>query len=176
MSNVQPSPKRVPRTPAQVLEQQKRDAERSRADAKKAQATAPVATPPTSAQVLARQRQAEPGQQIVPAQTPTTAVTTPGSRTPVETYLDEVAPSSFSGLLVKFNKDGKFVVTSTGDEISESSEFIALCDETMIGWIKFNGEGAPPDRIQGLLYEEFVKPPREHLATRSNTVGNRPER
>src|SRR5262245_26548445 len=116
MSNIQPSNKRPLRTTAQVLEQQKRDAERARADAKKAQTTASAAAPPTPAQTITRQQQdararqqhqAEPTQQIVPAQT-TTAVMTPSSHTSVETYLDEIAPSSFSGSLVKFNKDGKF--------------------------------------------------------------------
>ena len=26
-------------------------------------------------------------------------------------------------------------------------DFIPLCDEILIGWIKFNGKGEPPDRI-----------------------------
>jgi hypothetical protein len=33
----------------------------------------------------------------------------------------------------------------------------------MIGRVKFNGEGMPPDRHMGLLYDGFVMPPREML-------------
>ena len=138
---------RVSPTTREILQRQTADAERNRAQQKK-----PVAT---------ATKPAVTGTAVAPAKS--TAVTVPDTRTPVEAYLDEIAPSSFSGLLTKFNKDGKFVVTSTGDEISESSEFIALCDETLVGWIKFNGEGAQPDRAQGLLYSDFVKPPRETL-------------
>jgi hypothetical protein len=70
---------------------------------------------------------------------------------------------------VKFNKDGKFVVTGTDAVIDENVDFIALCDEVLVGWIKFNGEGAPPDRIQGLLFDGFVMPARAALGDLDET-------
>jgi hypothetical protein len=95
-------------------------------------------------------------------------VAVPDTRTPQQAYLDEIAPNSFPGLLVKFN-DGKFIINNTGDAIPETSDFIALCDETMIGWIKFNGVGVPPDRIKGLWAEGFVPPLLDTLPDRDQT-------
>lgn len=54
-------------------------------------------------------------------------------------------------------------VAETGDELSPDDDFIALSDETLIGWIKFGAEGELPERHQGLLYQGFVMPPRESL-------------
>jgi hypothetical protein len=93
----------------------------------------------------------------------TTAIAVVPSRTGVEKYLDEYAPSTFSGKLLKFSKEGKFIIVDTGAEIGEETDFLALCDETLVGWIKFNGPGNPPDRIQGLLYEGFEMPSRDTL-------------
>jgi hypothetical protein len=87
----------------------------------------------------------------------------PDTRTPQQRYLDEIAPSSFVGALVKFSKDGKFVIAESGEEISPDKDFIALCDEVLVGWIKFNGQGEPPDRVMGLHYDSFVMPERETL-------------
>ena len=47
--------------------------------------------------------------------------------------------------------------------ISEESDFIALCDQTLIGYIKFNGEGQPPSKEIGLLYDGYIMPRRENL-------------
>jgi hypothetical protein len=101
---------------------------------------------------------------------PTSAPATPPSRsagsdtrTPQQKYLDEIAPSSFVGTLVKFSKEGKFVIAESGEEISPDKDFIALCDEVLVGWIKFNGQGEPPDRVMGLHYDGFVMPERETL-------------
>jgi hypothetical protein len=40
---------------------------------------------------------------------------------------------------------------------------VALADQTLIGYIKFDGDGAPPDRRMGLLYDGFTPPARETL-------------
>jgi hypothetical protein len=85
------------------------------------------------------------------------------TRSLAERYVDEIAPSSIAGQLVKFSKEGKFVVADTGDELGPDDDYIALVDETLAGWIKFNGEGMPPDRHQGLIYRGFVPPKREDL-------------
>ena len=45
----------------------------------------------------------------------------------------------------------------------EGSEFIVLADETLVGWIKFNGPGEAPDRHMGLLFDGFQMPERDAL-------------
>jgi hypothetical protein len=66
--------------------------------------------------------------------------------------------------MVKLGKNGTFVITETEEEIGPDTDLVALCDETLVGWIKFSGEdGVPPERIQGLLYDGFVMPPRGTL-------------
>jgi hypothetical protein len=45
-----------------------------------------------------------------------------------------------------------------------NADFYALADETQIGWIKYGREeGEEPQRIAGLLYDNFVLPPRASL-------------
>jgi hypothetical protein len=79
-------------------------------------------------------------------------------------YLDEVAPASIAGRMIKFNKEGEFVTHDDGATVPESSEFVVLADQTLIGWVKFRGNGEPPDREMGLLYDEtYVMPERETL-------------
>jgi len=80
----------------------------------------------------------------------------------VQAYLDEVAPASIVGRMIKFNKEGQFVCSDNDEAISEDTDFTALCDQTLIGWIKFNND-APPDRVMGLLYDGFVMPGRDTL-------------
>ncbi len=92
-----------------------------------------------------------------------TALAVPDGRTTIQKYVDEIAPASIVGRMVKFSKEGKFVVSDDDSVISDEVDLIALVDQTLIGWIKFNGEGAPPDRIMGLLYDGFVMPPRTSL-------------
>ena len=36
-------------------------------------------------------------------------------------------------------------------------------DQTLIGYMQFNGEGEPPDRRMGLLYDGYIMPPRATL-------------
>lgn len=89
----------------------------------------------------------------------------PDTRTDIERYVDEIAPSVIAGQLVKFTKEGTFIIAESKEEIDLNTDFVALCDETLIGWIKFSEEGddAPPERHQGLLYSGFVLPPRADL-------------
>ena len=93
----------------------------------------------------------------------TTAVAVPDNRSYRARYLDEVAPSGIAGRLIKFDKSGKFVTNDDGSEIDEGAEFAAFCDQTVVGWQRFNGPGEPPDKVMGLLYDGFVMPPREAL-------------
>jgi hypothetical protein len=99
----------------------------------------------------------------VPAVRTATSVVAPDTRPYRDRYLDEVSPASVVGRMIKFSKDGTFITTDDDQRVPESAEFIALCDETLIGWVKFNGVGEPPDRVMGLLYDGFVMPPRESL-------------
>ena len=79
-----------------------------------------------------------------------TDVALPDTRTPQQAYLDEIAPpSSLVGRPIKFDgKAGKWLFSDTDEEIDPNTDFVALCDEILIGWIKFNGKGEQPDRIR----------------------------
>lgn len=132
---------RATRTTAQVLSQQKRDAEH---DTKQSTEKA------TQSQAVALARPA--------------AIAVPDTRTPVQQYVDEIAPSAIAGRMIRFGKNGDFVITDTEEVVSPDTDFIALCDETLIGWIKFHrDEETPPDRVMGILYDGFVMPSRESL-------------
>jgi hypothetical protein len=78
-------------------------------------------------------------------------------------YIDEQAPASTVGRLVKFSKDGEHITVDDGKAISDADEFVALVPETLVGLIKFNGPGEPPSREMGLLYDGFEVPSRESL-------------
>lgn len=127
-----PTQKRRSPSPEDVIAQQKRDAA---AALRQQVAVRPAAPPPA---VIA------------------------DTRSDVEKYVDEIAPSFIAGRLIKFSKEGKFILAESDEEISPDETFVALCDETLIGWIKFI-EDAPPVRHQGLLYHGFVMPERASL-------------
>jgi hypothetical protein len=130
--------------------------------------------PPTPEQInRAQKQQAERDLQQRKAATQMTAAakanaslatTAVDSRTPVQRYLDEIAPSGIVGRLIKFSKEGNFTTADDGETVSAEADFVALCDQTLIGWIQFHADGeTPPDRAQGLLYGGFVMPPRDSL-------------
>ena len=134
--------KRQPPTPGQVIAEQKRRAAKDAAEAR--------ATTSDNA--------------VVPAKSADIAVATPDARTDVQKYLDDIAPSGIVGRLIKFSKDGHFVFADTDEPVDEDAEFVALCDQTLIGWIRFHIDGAtPPDRVMGLLYDGFQMPARATL-------------
>ena len=115
---------------------------------------------PTAREIVAQQK-ADAARDL--AQRAAMVPAVPDTRTSVEKYIDEIAPSSMAGQVVKFSKDGKFIVRETGDELGPDDEFVALCDGTLAGWIRFYGEGMQPERYQGLIYQGFEKPAREDL-------------
>jgi hypothetical protein len=130
------------RTSEQVLHQQQKDAERDR-------------------------RPASP-QAVVP--TPPAAVPAPiaNDRAARSRYLEEIA-GGMPGRLIKFSgKSNKFCTVDDGSDI-EDVDYIALCPETLIGWIKFSGDDSPPERVMGLLYEGFQMPKREELGDLDQT-------
>ncbi len=132
---------RVPPSTRDVLKQQAADAERERA----AKAAAPKPAATTA---------------LAPAQS--TAPAVPDNRTPQQQYLDEIAPAAIVGRLLKFGMECTFVTADDGEAIAERTEFTALCDQTLIGWLRFHAD-APPDRIMGLLYDGFRMPARQEL-------------
>jgi hypothetical protein len=101
-----------------------------------------------------------------------TEMALPDTRTPIQQYLDLVAPASIVGRMIRFDgKGGRFITPDNDEEVDGSIDFVALCDQTLIGWIKFNGEGNPPDKKMGLLYDHppFIMPPRNSLGDDDQT-------
>ena len=147
-------PRPRPRMARDVLADQQRQTARDRAE--RQQNAARPAAPST------------PAMAVVPeAKAPLPAV--PDTRTPVQQYLDDVAPVSLVGRMIKFSKDGQFVTADDGEPIPDTADFVVLADQTLVGYVKFNGEGEPPDRVMGLLYDGFVMPSRETLGDLDQT-------
>ena len=107
---------------------------------------------------------------VVPVKPQSTAVAKQTGGDYVSRYLDDVAPSNIVGRMIKFSKDGKFF---TPDDEAEDQDFVALCEETLVGWVKFNGPGEPPDRVMGLLYDAYAMPARHPRRSRQNDLGAR---
>jgi len=144
------------RTSEQIIAEQKEQAAKD-----KARANAHKAAAPSTAQSHAVERRATVPTKIDGANT---AVAAPDTRTNVQRYIDEVAPASIVGRLVKFGKEGTFVTADDGEPVPETADFLALCDETLVGWIKFSHEeDTPPERVMGVLYDGFLMPRRETL-------------
>jgi hypothetical protein len=139
------------RSPEEITKEQKAQAEKDKAEKDKARVNAQKTVMATA---------------VMPAKPDTaTAVATlaPDTRTPEQRYLDEIAPAAITGRLIKFGKEGTFVTADDGEPVPEGAEFLALCDETLIGWIRFHDDDTPPDRVQGLWAEGFIMPQRESL-------------
>jgi hypothetical protein len=97
-------------------------------------------------------------------------VAAPDTRSFEQRYIDEIAPANIVGRMIKFGKDGAFITADDDEPVDEQAEFVALCDETLIGWIRFHiEEDTPPDRVQGLLYDGFVMPARTTLGDADET-------
>jgi hypothetical protein len=94
---------------------------------------------------------------VVPATRARQALPTmPDTRDNVERYLDEAAPSGLGITRIKFTRDGKFIRSDTEEEIGAGIDFIAHCDQVLVGHRKFTGSGQPPSLIVGLLFDGFV--------------------
>ena len=99
--------KRRSRTPEEIVAEQKCQAEKDTAARKAAAASSVPAKAVTAA---------------------STTVTTPApdTRTEAERYVDEIAPASIVGRMIKFSKDGQFVTADDDEPVDEAAEFIAL--------------------------------------------------
>ena len=140
-------PKPRPRPVRQVLDQQAADSNRDQAA--KLRRTLPPAKPATD---------------IVPAAKPALpAEVPPDNRTPAQKYLDEFVPVSLVGRAIRGTKEYVFATPDDGEPVPDNVDFVALCDQTMVGYIRFNGENNPPDYMMGPLYDGFVMPDRNTL-------------
>ena len=153
---------RQPPTVKKILARQAQDAQRDRVR------PPPVTPPPTTNETNARQKadaERDLARQSAVTTSPQRPLAVPAvAADPLTAYLDEIAPASIAGRLVKFDKSGRFITADDGEPIDDARDFVALCDETLIGWIKFDPDGiAPPERHAGLRYDGFVMPPRETL-------------
>lgn len=105
-----------PPTPAEINAQQKADAERA---SKAASAVANTQVPSV------------PDSGVASTKLPSV----PDSGVDfVQRYLDDVAPASIVGRMIKFNgKEGQFTTADDGEAVSEETVFAALCDQTLVG-------------------------------------------
>lgn len=166
------SQSRATRTPNEIVAQQKRDAERDRADKAAAKLRKFADAKPASDDRAVALDAAKPASTAV-ATAQSTVVAPPDNRGTIEQYLDLVAPSSIVGRMIKFDKNGQFVTSDDGQPIPEDDEFIALVDQILVGRIKFVEDG-PPVRVSpitgrptmGLLYGGFIPPTDDELDER----------
>jgi hypothetical protein len=143
-------PRPRPRPIKAVLDEQRQDAERDRAQRQPAPKPAADTVSPAKSTAVA------PGTKAA-----TPAV--PDNRTSVQQYLDEHVPVTLIGRVIRADKEHVFVTPDDGAPVPDDVDFIALVDQTMIGLIRFNGEGSPPDQLMGLLYDGFRMPQRNAL-------------
>ena len=123
-------------------------------DEKIAKRKAATTAPAKGSQVLAGLKSNAPTSQPVTPKPQSTAVTVAAPPQEYRSkYLDDIAPSNIVGRMFKFSKEGQFVTSDDGQPIPDNAEFVALCDQVLVGWIKFNGDDNPPDREMGLLYD-----------------------
>jgi len=88
----------------------------------------------------------------------------------VQQFEDADAPAGFVGRPMDFDgKEGGFSTPDDQESVPEDADFVALCDQVAIGYVRFNGEGVPPDRILVLPYEGQVLPPRDTLGDLDQT-------
>jgi hypothetical protein len=133
----QTATKRTPKTPEQVRAEQK-------AHAEKEHAAIQAKLPPLPAQ--------------------STALVVPDSRSVAERILDDVAPAAMPPAIEFDGKAGKFELADNGTMVDPQRRFVAYCPEVRIEHTKFNGEGEPPTRIGGALFDpNFILPPRADL-------------
>jgi hypothetical protein len=88
------------------------------------------------------------------------AVTTTGP-SPFEVYANAVSPRTIVGKLLKFAK-GDFVAGEGNEVVPESTEFTALMDEALAGWVRWE-DAKPVEHRMGRIADSYVPPPRNTL-------------
>jgi hypothetical protein len=150
---------RTPPTTAQILTQQKADAEREKVERERVErerAEREAMLPDTRQQLAS-----------------STALTAPAITTSdeaLERHLSEWGGSG--GRLVAFNgSTGIHRTVDDGVEVPSGTEDVAFLHETQRGHIKFNN-GAPPDVCMISISADAEVPPREELATSTKANGH----
>lgn len=90
----------------------------------------------------------------------TTALAT-GNDNPFAAYARAANQRTIVGDILKFSK-GEWTAGQNEEEIDEGSRFVAVMDELMIGWIKWDG-GRPAEHQMGKLVEGFRPAKRSDL-------------
>ena len=97
----------------------------------KQQAKSPITKhrPPTPGEVIAEQKRRAAGKvaATVPVKCTSIALAMPDNRTEVQRYVDEIAPASIVGRLIKFGKEGAFVTADDGETVPEAARFSSRC-------------------------------------------------
>src|SRR5205814_1520201 len=96
------------------------------------------------------------------------AVTT-GDRNAFERYAEAVSRTTIVGHLLKFHK-GEYVAGQGEEEIPEGTKLVAIMDEWMIGWVKWEG-GKPVDMEMGRVADGYIPRSGSNWATTTRTSG-----
>jgi hypothetical protein len=76
-------------------------------------------------------------------------------------YADACAPRAIIGKALKFTK-GDFVAGDGGESIPPDTEFTALMDELLVGWVRWEDSKVAESRM-GRVIDKFVPQPRREL-------------
>jgi hypothetical protein len=77
--------------------------------------------------------------------------------------LGYLAKHASSGTVLRFSKDGKFIMPTQGDaEVPEGTELVCHWDQARAGFQRFNGKGEPPEVKIDLVFGG-TPPTREEL-------------
>jgi hypothetical protein len=77
------------------------------------------------------------------------------------TYADACAPRAIVGKLLKFAK-GDFLAGDGGETIPSETEFVAMMDELLVGWVRWEDSKITEQRM-GRVIDSFVPQPRREL-------------
>jgi len=85
----------------------------------------------------------------------------PGALDPFQSYGEQTTQRNIVGQLLKFTK-GDYVCGENNEEVEEGTQFVAVMDELLIGWIRWS-ENRPTDHIMGKIAQSYQPPRRNEL-------------
>jgi hypothetical protein len=86
-------------------------------------------------------------------------------------FASSLSQDSVPGVRVKLDvKNKAFIRADTGEALPPGDTYRPYHRQVVDSWVKFNGEGAPPQRIGGMPAEGFVLPPREELGDTDSSL------
>jgi hypothetical protein len=89
-------------------------------------------------------------------------------------YAKAVNQRTIVGDILKFSK-GDWTAGQYEEEIDEGSRFVAIMDELLVGWIKWEG-GRPVEHEMGKITDGFRPPARKDLGDNDETLWERDDR